>query len=339
MTRCSLPGGVATGIGSLPHLDATDAARFVLAEMELPAIPALPRRSPAESSIALAMVGMRGITIGQYGAISVDVRLLDPAADVVTDFEHDAFVGFRTFLTEARAAGARGGAPSHVKWQFVGPVTFGLTLVRAGVSTDVAFDLAVRAVRARVRHLHDAVAAALPGVEQIVMIEEPALMELLEPNFPLSLDCALDLVSGAMAMVEPYAAPGLHVCGRADIPLQLAAGPAVLSLPVRRDVLESAGYLGRFLEQGGHIAWGVVATGGPLSQSVDRPWRQLMALWSQLVERGVDPMVLGRQSLVTPECGLAAHSPDVARHVHRIVGEVSKRVREHVNASHWFVPA
>ena len=44
MLRLALPSGLATGIGALPHLDAVAAARFVLDEMEMPAIPMLPRR-------------------------------------------------------------------------------------------------------------------------------------------------------------------------------------------------------------------------------------------------------------------------------------------------------
>ena len=41
-------------------------------------IPSLPRRSPAESLIAQAVVGTPGVTLGQYGAIAVDLDRLDP---------------------------------------------------------------------------------------------------------------------------------------------------------------------------------------------------------------------------------------------------------------------
>ena len=58
MHLAPLPSGIATGIGGLPHRDADEAAEFVLRHMELPAIPTLPRRSPAEGAIAQAMVGM-----------------------------------------------------------------------------------------------------------------------------------------------------------------------------------------------------------------------------------------------------------------------------------------
>ena len=47
--------------------------------------------------------------------------------------------GSRAFLAAA-ARGMRG----PVKWQFVGPVTLGVALLRAGVAPDAAFAVAVR---------------------------------------------------------------------------------------------------------------------------------------------------------------------------------------------------
>ncbi|MDO8361349.1 MAG: hypothetical protein Q7V88_00490 [Actinomycetota bacterium] len=333
MQRAQLPSGIVTGIGGLPHRDATDAARFVLREMELPAIPTLPRRSPAEGSIAQAMVGMQGITVGQYGSIAVDATLVDPLAPIVTDLDHDAFMGFRTFLALAH------GHTGPVKWQFVGPVTFGMALMRAGVPASEAFESAVRCVRARMQHLLDAVSQVLPQSQQVVFIEEPALAEMMQPGFPIAPDTAIDLVSGALAAVETSAISGLHVCGMADIPSQLAAGPAILSLPVRPEVVESAGYLMRFMEQGGFIAWGVVPTAGPIISSAERPWRQLCALWCELVARGADPGLLRQQAIITPECGLASHTPAVAQRVHGFAAEVGRRVRDQATATRWVLGA
>ncbi|MEQ1703510.1 MAG: hypothetical protein ABMA25_25670 [Ilumatobacteraceae bacterium] len=335
MHLAPLPSGIATGIGGLPHRDADEAAEFVLRHMELPAIPTLPRRSPAEGAIAQAMVGMQGITVGQYGSLAVDATMVDPLAPVVTDLDHDAFVGFRTFLEHAQAAGHTG----PVKWQFVGPVTFGMALMRAGVPMSEAFEASVRCVRERLQHLLDAVTLALPNSQQLVIIEEPALAELMQPGFPIAPDTAIDLVSGALAAVETSAVSGLHVCGLADIPSQLAAGPAILSLPVRPEVAESAGYLMRFMEQGGYIAWGVVPTSGPILHSAERPWRQLCALWCELVQRGADPIVLRQQAIITPQCGLSSHTPAVAERVHRFAAEVGRRVRDQATASRWVLGA
>jgi methionine synthase II (cobalamin-independent) len=331
--RVQFASGIATGIGSLPHRDAAEAARFSLASIELPTIPSLPKRSPAEGMIAQAMVGMRGITVGQYGSIAVDISRVDPMADVVTDIDHDAFGGFRAFLCEA------GDHTGPVKWQFVGPVTLGMAMLRAGVPVHTAFEAAVRAVRAHVQNLIEIVATAMPDAQQLVFIDEPSLGELMHPGFPIAPDTAIDLVSGALAAIEPRAVAGLHVCADSDIASQLASGPSVLSVPVRMSLVDSAGYLIRFLERGGTIAWGVVPTSGPIATSVERPWRQLSAVWCKLVERGADPVLLRSQAMVTPECGLGLHSPSVAERVHAITADVGRRVRDQAVATRFVLGA
>jgi methionine synthase II (cobalamin-independent) len=279
------------------------------------------------------MVGIRGITVGQYGSIAVDVQRIDPMADVRTDLDHDAFGGFRAFLAAAL------GRQAPVKWQFVGPVTLGLAMLRAGVPLHDAFEAAVRAVRGHVQHLIDAVSAALPGCPQVVFIDEPSLGELMLPGFPIAPDTAIDLVSGALAAIEPWAVAGLHVCANADVASLLAAGPGILSVPVHLDLVESAGYLIRFLEDGGWIAWGVVPTGGPIVTSADRPWRQLSELWCRLVEHGADPAMLRRQAIITPECGLGMHTPAVAERVFRLTADVARRVADQAVATRFVLGA
>jgi methionine synthase II (cobalamin-independent) len=333
VNRAQLPSGIATGIGGLPHRDAVAAAEFALSTLELPAIPTLPKRSPAEGMIPQALVGLAGITVGQYGSIAVDASAFDPDAPVVTDFGHDAFAGWRAFL--AAAAGRR--AP--VKWQFVGPVTLGLALVRAGLESEVAFEVSVRAVRCRVRHLVDLVAQTLPGCRQVVFIDEPTLDELMGSGFPIAPDTAIDLVSAALAAIEPVAVTGLHVCATADIASLVSIGPDVLSVPVDERLLESAGYLSRFIADGGTIAWGAISTEGPIPTSAERPWRRLSDLWCELVQRGADPALLRRQSMITPECGLGTHTPAVAERVYRLTAELSERVRDQAMATRFSLGA
>lgn len=301
--------------------------------LALPSIPTLPKRSPAEGMIPQALVGLAGITVGQYGSIAVDTNRFDPDAPVVTDLNHDAFGGWRAFLAAAA------GRTAPVKWQFVGPVTLGLALVRAGLSSDVAFEVSVRAVRCRVRHLLDHVARTLPGCRQVVFIDEPKLEELMGTGFPIPPDAAVDLVSAALAALEPTAVTGLHVCATADIASLVAIGPDVLSVPVDLRLLESAGYLARFLSDGGTIAWGAIPTEGPIAMSADRPWRKLSELWCELVHRGADPAQLRQQSIITPECGLGTHTAAVAERVHRLTVEVGERVRDQAAATRFSLGA
>ena len=328
--------GAATGIGSLPHRNAYDAAAFALREYDLPALPTLPRRSPAEGMIAQALLGIDGVTLGQYGSIAVDVRRLDPCAPVVTDLHHDGFLGMTTFLEVAAARGYRG----PVKWQFVGPVTLGVSLTRAGVAVGTAFAVAVRAVRAHLVALTRAVATALPDSPQIVLLDEPWFGEVMSPGFPIAPDPAIDLLSGAMAAVEPVAAVGVHCCAvDVDIASLLAAGPDVLSVPVSDQLVEVAGYLSQFLESGGRVAWGTVPTDGPIAASGERPWRQLSDVWCALVQRGCDPVLLRERSLLTPHCGLGLHTPAVADRVCGVAREVGRRVYEQAAASRFALGA
>jgi hypothetical protein len=323
VVKVQLRSGTASGVGGLPHRDAAVAARFALEQLpDLPAMPTLPRRSPAEGVVTQSVIGIRGITLGPYGSFAVDVRRVDPLADAELRFDHEAFAGARAFLEHAAAVGTTG----PVKWQFVGPLTLGIALARAGVPSELAFKVAVRAVRQQVQLLHQHVASALPACAQVVVLDEPALPEMMEPSFPLPPDVAIDLLSGALAAVEHGALVGVHSVGAPDWASVIAAGPGLLSLPVRSNLVPIAGYLARFLEEGGWIAWGAVTTNGPVPSSPERPWRELSALWCELVAGGCDPLLLRQQALITPSGGLGSHSESVAARVLRIVREIADRV-------------
>jgi hypothetical protein len=322
-----LPAGTSTGIGSLPHRDAAAAAAFVFRKTgALPAMPTLPRRSPAEGLVAQAVLGIRGVAPGQYGSLSVDPAQLDPEAPVRTDFEHDAFGGFRAFATTACDASYSG----PIKWQFVGPVTLGMALLRAGVAVDIAFDVALNAVRSHTAAIFSGLSRLFPHSEQVVMFDEPLLNEAQLNEFPIAPDETIDLVSSALAGLEHSATVGIHCCDDADWAHVLAAGPSIISLPVRADLARQASYVSRFLEAGGVIMWGAVVTDGVLSYSAERPWRELNDAWAVLTELGCDPLRLRQQSMISPVCGLGLHSDGVAEHVFDLVSDVSDRVQQQV---------
>ncbi len=318
----NLPSGAPTGIGSLPFRDPARAAAFVLDRLpELPAIPTLPKRSPAESMIAQGVVGIRGITVGQYGSLAVDLTKVDPQAPVETSLDHGAFDGLLAFLDLADPA-----TTTRVKWQIVGPLTLGLTLSRAGVPEEIAFEVAVRAVRAHLQAVRQRIDEVLPGVQHVVFIDEPMFTDVQDAEFPLAPEVAIDYVSGTLAAIEQFGISGVHCCGQGDWGAILAAGPAVLSMPVSPRLVEVSGLLASFLESGGWIAWGAVHTDGPVPTSSHRPWRDLNSLWEGLARGGCDLELLRRQALVTPACGLFTHAEQVANRVFSILREVSDRL-------------
>lgn len=328
--------GAAASVGSLPHVDPVAAAAFSIAEFDIATIPSLPQRSVAEAMVPQALSGVPGISVGPDGAVEIDDRLVDPEHPVSTDLLDDAFTGTAAFLDLARTVNLDGAA---VKWQVVGPVTLGVELHRAGLGRSQAFRLAAHVVRSRLADLHAAVAAALPRSPQLVMLDEPWLAHLMAADFPIPPDEAIDRMSSALAGLPAPTIGGIHCCAPCDVATVLAAGPGALSVPATDELLDWSGYLTRFIEDGGVIAWGAVATDGPVPANADRSWRQLSDLWCGLVQSGCDAVQLRRRSLVTPHCGLARHSVSVARRIARQTGDVGKRVKDQSTATRFALGA
>ena len=330
--------GASFGVGGLPHRESDEATEFAWASTGIPTIPSLPRRSPAEGMIAQALVGIHGVSVGQYGGINVDVSSLDLAGDVTTDLMSDAYGGFSAFLDSAHG---RDRQPDFVKWQFVGPLTLGFALVRVGLAVEVAAPLAMQAVRCHVRSLQDEVSRVMPDTTQIVIFDEPMLHEALLPDFPVPPEEVIDFVSGALAAVDARNISGVHSCNETDWVALLSTGANVLSVPVpsisneeqMAAMLSAAPRISEHLEHGGRIAWGAVRTDGPIALSPDRPWKNLAGALCALVNNGVDPRLVRRNSFITPACGLGTHSVAVADRVFGHVRELSMRIAEQATAS------
>ncbi|MBX3312908.1 MAG: hypothetical protein KF906_01195 [Actinobacteria bacterium] len=322
-----LPIGAPTSIGSLPHRDRDAAVDFVLEHTpELPAMPTCPGIDPLELMLPQAAWGIQGVVVGSDGTISVpDPSRLDPDAPLGDpELSGAPFATWRRFLE--RVAGRTG----PVKLQVTGPLTLGTTLVQAGAPADVAFAVATRAVAARVRNLLDLADLRAPDVPRLLVFDEPALVGGLRPELPLAADDVIDVLSGALAAAEGRAVTGVHCCGPTDWRLVLQAGPDLLSLPVGAGVADSVGAVSAFLERGGWIAWGAVATDGPLGEHPSWPWRQLSSQWCELVQQGCDPVLLRRQALVTPVCGLAHHDEVQVEQVFAITRRLAEKIHDQV---------
>lgn len=322
-----LPLGAPTSVGSLPHLDRDAAIDFVLDRTpELPAAPTCPAIDRREQMIPQAAWGIAGVHVADNGTITIpDPTAVDPSAPLGDrDLSGPPFATWRRFLQ--RVAGWDG----PIKLQVTGPITLGLMLVQAGLPSTVAFRVAGRATSTRARDLLDLADRQAPGVPRLLVFDEPGLVGGLRPELPLAADEVIDLLSGALASAEGRAVTGVHCCGATDWRVVLQAGPDLLSLPVGADVSGSVGALSTFLERGGWVAWGAVVTDGPLGEHPSRSWRQLSAQWCELVQQGCDPVLLRRQALVTPVCGLALHDEAQADHVFAITRRLAEKIHDQV---------
>lgn len=329
----ALHAGMATGCGSLPHDDVAAAIELVLeVHPSCPAAPSLPRRDPREGMLGQAAAGLAHIATAPDGSLVVDdPDLVDPGlADAADQLPADAFGATLAFLD---AVGRRPDAPQAIKLQITGPVTFGMGLVAAGVAPRRAFPLAAVATRTRARALVAAARGRIGGeVSLVVVVDEPSMGAATVGELPLSVEEAVDHLSGTLGAVEASAVAGVHCCAPADWGAVLRAGPALVSFPVSIAGSVRAADLGPFLEDGGWVAWGAVPTDGPLGpldgSGARRLWRYLTQRWHALADGGVDPVLLRQRALITPGCGLARHDPAQAEVALRLTAALGDRISQ-----------
>ncbi len=321
MREVLLPIGMASAVGSLPHVDVADAVGFALERQpRLPAAPSLPRLWPVEGMIPQAAWGIAGVLVLPDGSLLVDEAAVDPDAPLQDGIDAEPFASLRAFLD------AVAGRVAPFKIQLTGPVTLGLALHAVGVPADRAFAVAGKAVSTRVHEVLQAARRVTPGATPLLFLDEPGLTAALEPGFPLGVDDTLDLVSSALAAVEGGAIAGLHCCGRADWPVVLQAGPQMLSLPVDAGATDHPGSFADYLERGGWLAWGAVPTDRPLGETAEILWRRLVAEWEALAEAGCEATLLVEQAVITPACGLVGLDVAQAAHVLDLTNHLAQRV-------------
>jgi hypothetical protein len=128
---------------------------------------------------------------------------------------------------------------------------------------------------------------------------------------------------------------GIHLCGNPDWDFLLGLNLDVLSLDIytNREVFSNyAKSIGKFLDRGGILVWGIIPTGFELfeKENLDSLYAQLADVWQRLTAKGIDRQQLVRQSMLSPAtCCLI--NPDKTKTVEQAFASVqmlSQRLRE-----------
>ena len=274
--------------------------------------------------VAQAAAGIQGVTVHDDGTLDLDPSLIDPEAPLGDlDFAGDAYGGLRAFLT---AVADRDGPDQGLAHRARSPSASRCTPPASTPTSPSPSPGA--AVRRRAAALVDHLLQRVPQAQLVVFVDEPAMASLTEKGFPIGPTEGVDLVSGAMAVIERVAVTGLHCCHPADYRLLLGAGPRILSIPVDGGIERHAGLLGDHLDRGGWVAWGAVPTDGPVGPTVERLWRRLSAVWCDLSADGCDPVLLRTNAMITPVCGLSHHGVTQAEQVMELTGRLASRLQD-----------
>lgn len=333
----TLPWGpaVATGIGSLPGVQAREAAAIIAGE--LPAflhLAELPARGPGAD-----MVGRTGALLAVIGA---DFGLeTTPDGWRITSGESRVMRRATSWLGEdLDALEEKGqGFTGPVKVQVVGPWTMAASVElpsgeRMLRDPGACRDLAEGLAEAVVAHVGD-VRRRLPGATVVVQVDEPGIVAVLEGSIgtasglsryaavePPVAESGLRAVLDAVARVE--AVGGVHCCAkRPPIPLLRSAGARFIAVDLRSGDVDDE-QLGAAWEGGIGVLAGVVPSTGAGRISDTEASRPIREAASRL---GLTDAAHLAGIAITPTCGLAGATPTWARTAYAACTAVGRVLR------------
>lgn len=307
-----------TGIGSLPHQNASEAVRLVLRGFDIPFWPQLPKRSVLEGMIAQFTEGMPQVRIDDDGTVWAHrdseeelQRFYESYTDsTLLAISEEHAKGLHEFLREIRKGKYR-----VLKGQITGPVTFTLG-IRLRDGNPLYFDeelreIALMVLKAKARWQIEVMRHQ--AEELLLFIDEPVLSVIGGSAYLAIVPEEIERLIGELvnSIREAGAIPGIHCCGSADWQFVIRSGVKVLSFDAYEhfsSILAGAERLPEFFERGGYLAWGIVPTTEAINkESVDKLRRRFLENMEAL-SRFVPQEILKRQLLLTPSCGMGSRT-------------------------------
>lgn len=317
----------ATGLGSWPGTDPTEAARTIrgeLGEPNLPHLVELPDRGVGSDPVGrtAAMLLELAVDLQPHGWRLVDRPGLDhrrAASALSTDVN-----------VLADVAGAEEDPGSQLKLQCRGPLSMAANLYlhngeRALLDSGARRDIAESLAAGVVEHLQR-VRRGVPGADIIVQVEEPEIAQVLAGAIPTASGYRTlravpehEVSTQWRQLVESLHAAGARqvvvALPGADAPFDLVLDGGMDGVAVALEGLTTVQWeaLAAAAEADKGIWLGAVQSGRPVQEpprvtaivdSVLRPWRQLGLPLSRLP-----------QLRLTPSTGLAGQSPEAARRI------------------------
>jgi hypothetical protein len=345
-----LPRCAPTMIGSLPHTEVQAAVALVDSLLvEVPALCELPRLGPRQDMIGMHLMGLPGLRQGREGKPFLDTSADRTQLELAEFFERamaaEASGDFSAFALDAEHAAAvepfyrtiasRRSRPPFIKMQCVGPLTFSLEL-KDETGRPLFFNDTFREALAYQIKWQSAwlLQKLEPLAEKpIFFLDEPylaafgssALLGISHKQVLDNLRPLVDFLKGRGALV------GTHVCGNTDWAMLIDCGLDILNCDAfnfGRQFVIYAPQLGRFLAEGGLIAWGIVPNNEKVMEHDAASLEErLLELVDELTDSNLSRKdILGR-SFVTPSCGLAGLESGQAIRVLELTASLSNLLR------------
>ncbi|MDR3543637.1 MAG: hypothetical protein P4L69_22175 [Desulfosporosinus sp.] len=346
---------LAIGIGSLPHLETTEAIKLIQTLEEIPHWPQLPNQASSEDMLNQYTFPLfkLGLVVEQGGKLCFDtsqpnwlnnvtefynqyLAIIEGNSDNFNffSFPEGSARGFYAFL-EKLIKGDFNKA-KFIKGQITGPVTLGLQLTdqdkRSSYYSSELREIVVKSLALQAFWQTKTLSQYNKPV--IIFIDEPGLYGYGQSTFITlkkeEITNELNEIIDSIHLANGIA--GIHVCAGTDWSMILQSKTDIVNFDAYGYFTSMTVYieeLKAFIDRGGLLAWGIIPTSQKvLELTVD----DLITLFEQhvafLVQNGMDRRSLLQQSLITPSCGVGSCSIDVAEKVYALTQEVAIKLAE-----------
>jgi hypothetical protein len=322
--------------GSLPHTDPGLACDRILAHLDIPTWPQLPKRSFKENMYVQYSEQFPGVVLAEQ-RIYVDRRRdLDQElaglyhAYLTDDPDHAAIspeyaAGLYHFLALDL------GAVGMIKGQITGPVSWGLTVGdqdrKPLVYDDVLGEAVAVHLKLKAAWLERRLRELSPRT--IVFLDEPYMSSFGSAFIALEHERVVALLQEVLAGIQGL--KGIHCCGNTDWSLLMSTTIDVINLDAYGYAESLALYpeaVQAFLQRGGIVAWGIVPAGPQvLDETVDSLIDRFHHALSLLTAKGLHRDDLLAAALIMPSCGCGTLPVETAERVLALTGQVARALQ------------
>ena len=336
--------GLATGIGSLPHIDADLALDLIFKYIpQIPFWPQLPKRNMRERMVAQFSQGLPCLRLDEKG-LFFDSEILEQ--EMAQFYEHivaddneyfkiapDFAAGLWQFLSRLEKANLN--QIKFIKGQVTGPFTFAASINdnegRAILYNSVLIQAVQEGLAMKARWQIDLFRRFSKPI--IIFLDEPYLACFGSAFTPLNRQVVISVLSEFTKKIKaPDVLTGVHCCGNTDWSMFTEVPDIdIISFDAfnffDRIMLYADQLLG-FFKKGGLLAWGIVPTQDFNPQiNVAVLSQRLNAGIETLIRKGIDKDLLKKSLILTPSCGLGVLNSDKAEPIFKCLAELSSTLR------------
>ncbi len=339
--------GLATGIGSLPLVDAQKAVDLILRYLpQAPFWPQLPKTGSREGMIAQFTENLPGLKIDDNGLHFVaqdKEKELELFYERFINQELDYFKispdfaqGLHAFYQRLNNTDLS--AVEFIKCQVTGPFTFCFGITDAD-GKAIYHDEVLK--QAMIKGLGMKALWQLGlfkkfGKKMIMFFDEPFLMGVGSAYTPIDRQDVIEVFSElADTLKDRDCLIGVHCCGNTDWSMLTdCPGIGIINFDAfefqERFVLY-ADNLNRFLKRGGIICWGIVPTQGyNASLTPDILAQKIKSGLAMLIKKGIDRDLLLERLMISPACGLGTLDDRKAEGILSLLNQTSAFIRKNL---------